>query len=219
MVKPTWKIQNGSGPYAYLQDTVRVGDQVTSPHLKYLGYLGAWSRYGTGKLVPGEAIVLPNGEHFEITGLTESARTGLGPTGRARLAIYDAQVRAGVPTSAIRALEDFNLKSRSVELLTEEAPRISLNMPAAERMDIQRRVMVGQLGQRRGSRTIDAVESVYGAWKRSANSREGNFLRWAAAELDGMGDDACKRRRENVPRGRPDRLVWAVENCTTRRLS
>ena len=29
----------------------------------------------------------------------------------------------------------------------------------------------------------------------------------------------CKRRRENVPRGRPDRLVWAVENCTTRRLS
>ena len=28
-----------------------------------------------------------------------------------------------------------------------------------------------------------------------------------------------KGRRENVPRGRPDRLVWAVENCTTRRLS
>ena len=25
----------------------------------------------------------------------------------------------------------------------------------------------------------------------------------------------CKRRIENVPRGRPDRLVWAVENCTT----
>ena len=28
-----------------------------------------------------------------------------------------------------------------------------------------------------------------------------------------------KGRRENVPRGRADRLVWAVENCTTRRLS
>ena len=28
----------------------------------------------------------------------------------------------------------------------------------------------------------------------------------------------CKGRRENVPRGRPDRLVWAEENCTTRRL-
>ena len=28
-----------------------------------------------------------------------------------------------------------------------------------------------------------------------------------------------KGRRENVPRGRPDRLVWAVENRTTRRFS
>ena len=27
-----------------------------------------------------------------------------------------------------------------------------------------------------------------------------------------------KGRRENVPRGRPHRLVWAEENCTTRRL-
>ena len=29
----------------------------------------------------------------------------------------------------------------------------------------------------------------------------------------------CEGRRENVPRGRPDCLVWAEENCTTRRLS
>ncbi len=28
-----------------------------------------------------------------------------------------------------------------------------------------------------------------------------------------------KGRRENVPRGRSDRQFWAVENCTTRRLS
>ena len=188
MVKLTWKIQNGSGPYAYLQDTVRDGDQVTSPHRKYLGYLGAWSRYGTGKMIPGEAIVLPNGEHFEITGLTESVRTGMGPTGRARLAIYDAQVRASVPTSAIKSLEDFNLKPRSVELLVEQAPRISLSMPAAERMDIQRRVMTFELGARKGRRAADAVESVFGDWKRSANSRAGKFLRWAAAETEGMGN-------------------------------
>ena len=195
MVKLTWKMQNGSGPYAYLQDTVRAGDRVTSPHRKYLGYLGAWSRYGTGKVIPGEAIVLPNGEHFEILGLPESVRTGMGPTGRARLAIYDAQVRAGVPTSAIKSLEDFNLKSRSVELLAEEAPRISLNMPAAERMDIQRRVMTSELGARRGQRAADAVETVYGAWKEEANSRAGSFLRWAAGELDGMGNEAAAQIR------------------------
>ena len=192
MVKLTWKVQNGSGPYAYLQDTVRVGDKVISPHRMYLGYLGAWSRYGTGKVIPGGNIVLPNGEHFEVTGLTESVRTSMGLTGRARLAIYDAQVRAGVPTSAIKSLEDFNLKPRSVELLADRAPHISLSMPAAERMDIQHRVMTFELGARKGRRAADAVEGVFGGWKRSADSRDGRFLRWAAAEMDGNGDDAFR---------------------------
>ena len=50
------------------------------------------------------------------------ADPGAGPKGRARLAIYDAQVRAGVPTSAIKSLEDFNLKPRSVELLAGSSP-------------------------------------------------------------------------------------------------
>ena len=127
-----------------------------------------------------------------MTGLTESVRTSMGLTGRARLAIYDAQVRAGVPTSAIKSLEDFNLKPRSVELLADRAPHISLSMPAAEPMDIQHRVMTFELGARKGRRAADAVEGVFGGWKRSADSRDGRFLRWAAAEMDGNGDDAFR---------------------------
>ena len=34
-----------------------------------------------------------------------------------------------------------------------------------------------------------------------------------------LGALVVKGRRENVPRGRVDRRVWAVENRTTRRLS
>ena len=37
MVKVAWKYINGYGPYAYLQESVREGDKVTSKHLKYLG--------------------------------------------------------------------------------------------------------------------------------------------------------------------------------------
>ena len=41
MPKVVWKMINGYGPYAYLQESVRSGDTVTSRHIRYLGKIKA----------------------------------------------------------------------------------------------------------------------------------------------------------------------------------
>ena len=190
MSKITWKVINGCGPYAYVQGTERVGKTVRSPHEYYLGRLCDWPLRGAGKVIPGQLIVLPDGEGVTVPRLADAHRTGLGPTGRANVAFYEAQVRASVPALSAKTPDEFGLKPRSVELLANQAPRISLGMDAAERLALQRQVMVAELGAARGRRAADVVEELYGAWKNSANSRAGRFLRWAAAELVGRTEDS-----------------------------
>jgi len=59
MAKIGWKVINGYGPYAYLQQSVRRGDKVTSDHIQYLGRLGATSNIGSGVLLPGYRVEAP----------------------------------------------------------------------------------------------------------------------------------------------------------------
>ena len=169
-----------------------MGKTVRSPHEYYLGRLCDWSLRGAGKVIPGQMIVLPDGEGLTVPHLTDGHRTGLGPAGRANVAFYEAQARAGVPAQSTKRPEEFGLKPRSVELLANESSRLSLGMPTADRMAIQRRVMIAELGSARGRRAADVIEEIYGTWKSSANSRSGRFLRWAAAELVGEADDSIR---------------------------
>lgn len=57
-MKIVWKYIKGYGPYAYLQESVRDGDSVTSKHVAYLGRAG-------GSLVPG-AVVDVEGKNVTV---------------------------------------------------------------------------------------------------------------------------------------------------------
>ena len=66
MPKVAWKIVYGCGPYAYLQRSRREGNTVISDHIKYLGKLGAQSRFGQGELFPGRSISVAGAEPVTV---------------------------------------------------------------------------------------------------------------------------------------------------------
>ena len=58
MVKIAWKVINGYGPYAYLQETLKEQGKVKSKHLAYLGAAG------TNGLIPGKMLTVEAVEDF-----------------------------------------------------------------------------------------------------------------------------------------------------------
>ncbi len=61
MANIAWKVINGYGPYAYLQQSVRVGKTVISKHLQYLGAAGSGSMMRPGKSISyqGDPVFAP----------------------------------------------------------------------------------------------------------------------------------------------------------------
>ena len=61
MANIAWKVINGYGPYAYLQQSVRIGDKVISKHLQYLGGAGGGSMMRPGKSISyqGDPVFAP----------------------------------------------------------------------------------------------------------------------------------------------------------------
>ena len=78
-MKVAWKMINGHGPYAYLQESVREGDKVISRHVAYLGKAGS-----SGGVVPGSTI-RRGGQDVTVPALPEKALSAspsdLGATG------------------------------------------------------------------------------------------------------------------------------------------
>lgn len=104
MVKVTWKVIKGYGPYAYLQDTVKSGGVVSSKHLAYLG------KAGLGKdgvaLIPGKHFTAPAAGDFpggRIFVPTLGAKIGdlLKPKPKALVDFMEAAAEEGVPTKSI----------------------------------------------------------------------------------------------------------------------
>ena len=100
MVKVAWKTVNGYGPYAYLQESVKVQGHVHSKHLAYLG------KAGKGGLIPGKHFNVPSSGDFAggrvrvpFVGEETEEALKLGPL--AAVASMKAQVAAGLPAKQI----------------------------------------------------------------------------------------------------------------------
>ena len=102
MVKVAWKVINGYGPYAYLQQSVKAGGKVTSKHLAYLGKAGA------GGLVPGKHFVLAAtadhpGGRLRVPFVGDETESALKPKPLAAVQYLEAQSKAGLPAKDIIA--------------------------------------------------------------------------------------------------------------------
>ena len=62
MAKVAWKYIKGYGPYAYLQESVRIGDKVVSKHLKYLGKGVAVGQIVSSKGLKATVPLIPGAE-------------------------------------------------------------------------------------------------------------------------------------------------------------
>ena len=94
MVKIAWKVINGYGPYAYLQESVKNNGKVTSKHIAYLGAAGK------NGLVPGKKFTVPPSEDFEgvrlmVPFVGEETVDALKPGPLAAIQSMKAQVEAG----------------------------------------------------------------------------------------------------------------------------
>ena len=95
MVKIAWKVINGYGPYAYLQESVKEGGKVTSKHIAYLGAAGK------NGLIPGKIFTVPPSEDFDgarmmVPFVGEETVDALKPGPLAAIQSMKTQVAAGV---------------------------------------------------------------------------------------------------------------------------
>ena len=100
MAKIAWKVINGYGPYAYLQESVKTAGKVISKHLAYLG------KAGTGGLFPGKHVTLPAvpgfaGGRVVVPLVTGETLADLNPKPKAAIKWMAKQVKEGLPASAI----------------------------------------------------------------------------------------------------------------------
>ena len=106
MVKVAWKVINGYGPYAYLQERVKSGGKVTSNHIAYLG------KADLGKdgvvVIPGKNFNAPAAGDFAgwrilIPPVGDEAQTQLKPKPKALVEFMEQKAKAGRPTNEINA--------------------------------------------------------------------------------------------------------------------
>ena len=99
MVKMTWKVINGYGPYAYLQKSVKSGGKVVSDHIAYLGKAGKGPI--PGKHYNVEAVEEFSGGRVLAPYVTEETKAALKQTPLAQVKWMEQQVAQGVPASKI----------------------------------------------------------------------------------------------------------------------
>ena len=129
MVKVAWKVVNGYGPYAYLQESVKTGDKVMSKHIAYLG------KAGIGKdgvaVIPGKNFNAPASGDFPggrllIPLVGEEAEAQLKPKPKAFVEFMEQKAKAGTPTNEIVAgLKSMGLKkgkSKGTKIPVAELP-------------------------------------------------------------------------------------------------
>jgi len=114
MVKVAWKVINGYGPYAYLQESVKSGGKVTSNHIAYLG------KAGLGKdgvvVIPGKSFNAPAAGNFAggrilIPLVGEDAQAQLKPKPKALVEFMEQKAKAGMPVKHIVAgLQELGIK-------------------------------------------------------------------------------------------------------------
>ncbi len=103
MVKIAWKTIKGYGPYAYLQQSVKLKDgKVISQHLAYLGKLGS------NGLVPGHHFSVPlaskgsKTKRVFVPWVSPELKEELKPSSSQMVKSVEAQVKAGIPVKQIK---------------------------------------------------------------------------------------------------------------------
>ena len=137
MVKVAWKTVNGYGPYAYLQESVKIEGHVHSKHLAYLG------KAGKGGLIPGKHFNVPSsggfaGGRVRVPFVGEETEETLKPGPLAAVTSMKAQVAAGLPAKQI--VPDKPVKTQPVAPNTPKTkaepaaapaqPKVAPNKPA-----------------------------------------------------------------------------------------
>ena len=133
MVKVAWKVVNGYGPYAYLQESVKSGGKVTSKHIAYLG------KAGIGKdgvvVVPGKHFKAPPAEDFPggrifVPLVGDQTEAMLKPNLKAAVQYMEEQAQAGAPmTAIISGLQAMKAKPKktSAKKSTADAAKVAPN--------------------------------------------------------------------------------------------
>ena len=104
MVKIAWKVINGYGPYAYLQDTLKTGGKVVSKHLAYLGKPGAGGLF-PGKYFQVAAVAGFPGGAVRVPMVPGETLGALKPNPKSSVEWIAAQVLQGVPRKEITLKE------------------------------------------------------------------------------------------------------------------
>ena len=104
MVKIAWKVINGYGPYAYLQDTLKAGGKVVSKHLAYLGKAGAGGLF-PGKYFQAAAVAGFPGGAVRVPMVPDETLGALKPNPKSSVEWIAAQVLQGVPRKEITLKE------------------------------------------------------------------------------------------------------------------
>ncbi len=86
MAKVAWKTINGFGPYAYLQESVWLGEgKVLTKHIAYLGKWGAFAEdFGSVAVIPG-AFLKHAAEKVEVPQIPDEVKKTLNPKPLAKL--------------------------------------------------------------------------------------------------------------------------------------
>ena len=89
--------------------------------------------------------------------------------------------------------KDSGLNPETLELLVDQAPKLTLSTSTSQRKKIQEQVLTSELGQDEGKQASESVASAFDHWKSSTNTPGGRLLRWASGEIDGYGDRELRR--------------------------
>jgi hypothetical protein len=101
MVKVAWKTIKGYGPYAYLQESVRIHGKVVSKHLAYLGKIGGAppALSSGGSVTPGRSIKAAGYRAF-VPPVDLDTQSHLKAKPLGKLKVHRMATAAGIPGPA-----------------------------------------------------------------------------------------------------------------------
>ena len=120
MVKIAWKVINGYGPYAYLQETLKEQGKVKSKHLAYLGAAG------TNGLIPGKMLTVEAVEDFPggrvmVPSVGDDTLDALKPKPMAKVQLMHEKVGEGLSKQQVLEL----LESQPGKKVSPKSPVLS----------------------------------------------------------------------------------------------
>ena len=121
MVKIAWKVINGYGPYAYLQETLKEQGKVKSKHLAYLGAAG------TNGLIPGKMLTVEAVEDFPggrvmVPSVGDDTLDALKPKPMAKVQLMHDKVGEGLSKQQVLELLESQPGKKAAPIVARACP-------------------------------------------------------------------------------------------------